>query len=517
MKSVFKAGVMRFFSALFFIVTASFVLPGIADHASNSQEFNIDGTQENLKILLKDVDSHIRYEDQEVPDTCYRTEPDGFETQCETINHQDCTPFIRRECHDEPRSECQPITRRECRDVPHRDCQPITRRECHDVPHRECHPTTRRECHTIPDQQCHTTTHHECSTQVVCRSVPDQVCRINPDGTSVCTPISRTVCNNESVCRDVPRQECVDRSRTECRDVPDQVCRETTTRECHDVSDQVCREFTTQECRDVPDQVCRHFTENVCRDVHDQFCVDRPEEVCRQVPKFKQVPYECTKIIRVPVGTEIDFEVEAKVEIQITGLNSVGDTALGIRPQELMIVGIENNNSVIIKISKSSGQYLIFEKHQIKVTNPTEKKREIEAVFQIDLKSIRQISAPFEGSLSDFKINLTTTSFRLGNVQLPELLDVNLKIQRPRFLASRKLVFEGDIPEGGLQFIGDGNSSIVVIDLGHLNLLETLKEGRNYFVSPTVRLKKSVSVGLLNPEILPEDLKVTGSEKITLE
>lgn len=357
----------RFSRSLVALQIATLVMPGLEALANTQEELLFDGTRFSEEIVLRDVESHTRYEDRVVEDTCYRDEVQGSRQECETHNRQECTPIVRRECRDILRNECTPImrrecgvenervctpitrrecgvindrvctptTRRECSPVSREVCNPIsrqvcspvdrqvctpnTRRECSNVPRQVCTPTTRRECSSVPKQVCTPTTRRACRTENKCQDVTSEICGPGPGGQRVCRPITRKECKPEQVCENVPDQVCRTENEQVCRDVADQVCRTVDEQQCRDVSAPICRTVTENQCRTETDRNCRTVTENQCRDVADQVCRDVPHERCRDVADqvCRDVPHERCRDVADQVCRQIPDTVCRDVSDQV--------------------------------------------------------------------------------------------------------------------------------------------------------------------------------------------------------
>lgn len=277
----------------------------------------------------------------QVPVCNYETR---YENVCSTTpDRQDCRTVYEQECRNETRYE------NECRTVPgENQCRVVTnyRQECTTVPGRqECRVVPgRQECRTIPgDVQCQ----RDANGENRCVKIPPrQECSQGPDRQECSPGPSRQECRQvpyeERECSQGPsRQECRQVARQErvCESIPRQQCTTIPGQyECRQVprQEQVCRTETQQQCRTIPgEQVCQQVPREreVCRDNYQQVCQQIPaQEVCKDVPyteqvckmetKYKDEPYECTKVIKVPQETLIKTH-KASVKVAFSSLSEI--------------------------------------------------------------------------------------------------------------------------------------------------------------------------------------------------
>lgn len=485
------------------ILAVALVILALAPSASFAENFTFDGKQLENNFSFDDVESHTIYGEQEVPDTCYRTEQDGYRNECHTEYERDCQNIIGHECHTEYHQECHQTTRQECTPITRHECTPITRRECHQVNHRECTPIVRHECHPVTHRECSPTTRQECHMENVCRDVQDQICKVDPQGHRTCTPITRHECHQEQKCRTVNDQVCRDVTHNECRDVRDEVCRDQTENVCRDVPDQVCRDIIDQVCRTVPDTVCQNVPENVCRDVPDQVCKDRPVQRCEQVPNYVEVPYACTKTIQVPIGTEIDFNVKILASVKFAPVPD------GTRPLEEFDI-FKLNGEASLRLTQPSGELLLTSKRTAKTEVVAPKEKEVKVSYEIGLTSVKDFLNPITAEVNNVRLTETVLSFTLGKPTSANALTLKLGLARLSSVGSGETpVFQGNLDPGVIH-LQDGaqNRTEVSIDLTKLSLSEGIKKKKKYKISLDVGLSPDSLKNLMNPQSLPEKLEL---------
>lgn len=156
--------------------------PALAQNQSATLQLN----QANQLVQLETKEFETIYRTDQVPDTCYRDEVQGYRTECRTEYDNVCHTRYEREC----RYVYEPV--------------------CHQVPRNSCHPVN--DCRTEYDNVCNS---HGCTR------VPRRVCQTR----NQCNTRYETVCNNHSryVCNDVPRQQCTNVPRQVCNQVPNVV------------------------------------------------------------------------------------------------------------------------------------------------------------------------------------------------------------------------------------------------------------------------------------------------------
>lgn len=466
----------RFLAALQIVVLACPSIASLEALAKTREEIRFDGSSFTETVELSDVVSHTRYEDREVDSTCYRDEIQGYRTECETHDRQECTPITRTECRDITRSECWPTTRRECNTENERVCTPTTRREC-SAPRQVCTPITRREC----------------SSQQKCEDVTSEVCGPGPGGTRVCRPITRRQCTSEPV----------------CRDVSDQVCRSEGDGQCHDVPDQVCRDIPHESCRNVPDQECRQVPDRVCREVDDQVCRTWPETTCRDVPNVVQVPYDCKKTISVPVEEVIDKEIDAQATVNFSMVPE------GVKAQEKLLVTLDEEDLELRTVDTTGDLLLLAEAQDAKKERDGKKVR-VSREFNVNLISKADLEKSLQGAVTSAVFEKEgLLRIRVQSLQFPNLLDFALSLDRVRFFIHNlftKKVFNGELPSGAdavleLQPTPQPGEADLVVDLSKLALKEKLNLKKKYKVGLMTQVKESALAKVLNKDDLPAKLK----------
>merc|ERR1711953_49379 len=148
-----------------------------------------------------------------------------------------------------------------------------------------CRPTSRQECHIKQTEVCKEIKRNVCVqkfkteyqpyTESECRTEYKQDCQYAWKGTGndkVWAPI-------EGTCQNVPYDSCKEVSRTQARQVAYQ--------ECHDVPERKCSLVPEQVCVNVQDEVCRQVPKQQCHSEHKKF----PIRISRQ---------EAKKVCKVP-------------------------------------------------------------------------------------------------------------------------------------------------------------------------------------------------------------------------
>ncbi|MBS1959009.1 MAG: hypothetical protein JST80_06015 [Bdellovibrionales bacterium] len=185
---------MRLLAAAIFaiLMTAPTAFTQTADQTQATLNFG----QATAQVALQQSQYETTYHTEQVPDTCYRDEIQGYRNECHTEYSRVCETRYQQECRNVNYPVCQRIPRQVCGDrqvCTTRNEQVCNPRGCTTVPRRECH--TERSCSTQYDSVCHNETRRECSNvpRQFCQDVPRSVCQQIPNVVRVPYACTRTI------------------------------------------------------------------------------------------------------------------------------------------------------------------------------------------------------------------------------------------------------------------------------------------------------------------------------------
>lgn len=234
--------------------------------------------------------------------------------------------------------------------------------------------------------------------------------------------------------------------------------------------------------------------------------------ICHSEPYYERVPYACTKRESVPVGQELDYRVNADVQVKFN-LASVD-----ARPAEGLRLSLDGQD-VSLAATSLSGQVLLYVKSTQSVDvlrpdagpySPGEKR--VRARFEITAQDAGRALSAVNGGIGDLALRGSELSFTLGRMEGRDSLEFGLKLERKRFLGAKR-VFEGAVLPGAVSFEERGDRTLVRLALDRLNLSEQIKADKNYRLDLSVGLRPdSVAGRLLNPETLGRPAMVRDRE-----
>jgi hypothetical protein len=447
------------------VVGVSLLISAVSFAASDpgTQSVVYDGSQSDYSIVLKNEVSQTVYENKDVPDTCYRTVPDGTETQCQVETHQVCgADTIKHVCENTTRQECTPVTRQECGPVNQQECTTSSRRECHNESRRECTPVSRNEC----------TTHQ------VCREVGH---------TQQCSP----------------EQECHTVTDQDCRDVSNQVC--------SDVPYQDCREVSHNECHNVTDNVCKSIPETVCHDDHIPNCQDVSKTVCGVVQKTRQESYACTKTIQVPVGTDLISSDIANVSLHIDPsagpvLASSLATA-GQKFSEQFVCSLASGSVAFQLNGDAAPSILLFEQLSQNLVTVDDKHRQITANVQVRGIDLAAAEAPLNGDVEDAAMTENSLQFSLEKLTRA----ITRTSDQASVLAEQPI----DLSKAKLTNTAAGRT-LISLDLSQLGIAAGTITPDSYQLQITGTLSIDGLAGVMNPSAFAGFSQLSASPQVTV-
>jgi hypothetical protein len=159
------------------ILCLTFLSPASAEVSAPS--FTLSQAVQTLELEKKDYET--LYRTDLVPDTCYRSETQGYRSQCHTEYDRQCHTELNQQCgfryypvcHTAPRSVCTP------RQICHRGSGGGTTGGGNRPP--VCR--TETQCQTVYDRVCRNEQRYECWShpQTYCNQVPRPVCNQVPN------------------------------------------------------------------------------------------------------------------------------------------------------------------------------------------------------------------------------------------------------------------------------------------------------------------------------------------------
>jgi hypothetical protein len=313
---------------------------------------------------------------------------------------------------------------------------------------------TRTECHTEYDQQCSTRYEQDCRyvNYPVCTNVPRRVCRTEQR----CTTTMDRVCNSQG-CRNVPRRTC----------------------------------NPVQQCSTQMDSVCRNESRYECRSVPRQYCQNVPREVCNQVPNVVQVPYACTRPVRVAIGQQIVAQTTAQINVNFINFNEVGAT------QDTLIASLYNGEITYKSASPATAMFLyqiIGNERSEQVISASEKRITIQ--LTIKAISIQKLQAVLSSSLTNGKLYSDRVEFSLMGLMDAPLIG-QLKIVQSRRYRSDLILFNDAFSTRSI--VSQGNTHKLMLNALQM---QALYDGY-YYVDLSFALDvNAIKNGLINPESL---------------
>jgi hypothetical protein len=230
-------------------------------------------------------------------------------------------------------------------------------------------------------------------------------------------------------------------------------------------------------------------------------CIDIPRQSCRQVPEYRTVSYECTKTETVPVGTEVDYQVHAHVNLSFQGLPA------NIKPSETLKVSL-NDSRISIQTLSASGKLLLFAqgtqnqqivKEDEGPQSPGQKL--VSADYTIALIDAQAVLGAVNGGIGDIRIKDQSLIFTVGKVVLPDFLKIDMAFEKSNTGINDKL-FKGEVPSQAVSIRDLGSKSEVTIALDRLSMKKQIERGKKYKVMNMILgVRTGAGPGtLLNPE-----------------
>ncbi len=294
----------------------------------------------------------------------------------------------------------------------------------------------------------------------------------------------------------------------ECTNFPRQVCRNVPFPVCRDVVRDVCRPVTRRECIGFPPrQLCRDITETVCRrelqrECHNEWrneCHTEWDTRCIDVPRYRREAYACTKIIDVPVGTEVDFHVDAEVKVEVES------DSTEMSPDETLRLRL-NGAQLSLESVRLSQQFVVRFTRDVRVETPAPKQKRVTATYRLKLVPVKEILHHVDSPIEDLELTTGELLFTISKVKRPEFFDLKVYVGRQQFLIGDLKRWDGPVPERALTLEDLGDRTGVRMDLKKLGI--PVFDGPKYHVRVSVRAQSPQEQGtVLNPSVLPKELK----------
>jgi hypothetical protein len=249
---------------------------------------------------------------------------------------------------------------------------------------------------------------------------------------------------------------------------------------------------TETSCQTVYDRVCRNVQRYECWSHPQTFCQDIPRQACIQVPNVVQVPYSCMKPVQVAVGQNLKLQTNARITVYFDSFDETGPL------QDNLTARLEGNE---IRLSVASEQVLYQVANQsFREQRISETARILEVEIHIRAITTEKLNAFSSVELRNGRIFADRIEFSLS--RLPGVpFRGHLRLTRHRALANALTIVDSVFDPSALSNATEGPGDSFLLPLRTFGA-GPLKEKRH---TAGIRLTldgDALRKGAVNPSIL---------------
>lgn len=188
---------------------------------------------------------------------------------------------------------------------------------------------------------------------------------------------------------------------------------------------------------------------------------------CFNEPMYRTVAYSCTQTVQIPYTVK-DFDVVAQVAVNV--INSSDKAA-----NETISVTLEKNGLVSLK-AVGSKNFLVVLKNKKEDVQTNGSVKTVVGTYDVELVDASALKALEAKNLN---ASFTGVTFNYAAADKNSLVATSLKIEKRRFLASKKNLFDRELSK--VEVSANGTNA----DVKFANLGLDLKKGRYVFTLTT--------------------------------
>ncbi|GEM_PF-960215 len=184
---------------------------------------------------------------------------------------------------------------------------------------------------------------------------------------------------------------------------------------------------------------------------------------CFSEPFYRTVAYSCVKNVEVPYTVK-DFDVVANINVNIVSTSKKAAA-------EAITATLGNNGQVSLKATGSKN-FLIVLKDKKEEATVSGSVKTVTGTYNVELVDASALNAL---AIKDLNASFTGVTFKYGSSNISSLVSTSLKIEKRRFLAKKKNLFERTLQKA--EYSVNGTNA----DVKYANIGLDLKKGRYVF------------------------------------
>lgn len=188
---------------------------------------------------------------------------------------------------------------------------------------------------------------------------------------------------------------------------------------------------------------------------------------CFNEPYYRTVAYSCTQSVQVPYTVK-DFDLVANINVNV--INSTDKEAA-----ETISVNLEKNGLVSLK-AVGSKNFLVILKNKKEEVQTSGSVKTITGTYNVELVDAAALKAL---DVKDLSASFTGVTFKYAATDKNSLVATSLKIEKRRFLAKKKNLFDRELSKQEVS--SNGSES----DVKFANIGLDLKKGKYVFTLKT--------------------------------
>ena len=196
-------------------------------------------------------------------------------------------------------------------------------------------------------------------------------------------------------------------------------------------------------------------------------CHSTPQggRVCQTIPHYRTVSYPCIETVQIPYEVK-DYDVEANVNLSVA-------TLPGATAGETFKVTL-NGDQVSLSASGSKKYFLILNKAEISSSIHGSVKM-IDATYATSLVEAAPVVKALD--LTNISIKDAVLSFKMGPVEVRDLIGFSLNVTKAPLLGSNTVLFDRELSSSEIQLNTQAAGSAADVNIEKLGV--TLSSGRH--------------------------------------